>query len=76
MACVNPDGTLSPSARSLLRLLDNPLPPEEIAEKLIRPLFQVRSSLREMSNAQLIAPEGDGYVRTAEGTRRLNQQNA
>ena len=76
MACVNADGTLSPSARSLLTLLENPLAPEEIAEKLKRPLFQVRSSLREMSNSQLIAPEGDGYVRTAEGVRALKQQTA
>ncbi len=74
MACVNPDGTLSPSARSLLQLLDRPLTSEEIAAQLKRPLFQVRSSVREMSSAQLIVPEGDGYVRTVEGTQVLKQQ--
>lgn len=72
MACVNADGTLSPSARSLLIHLDRPLRPEEIAERLQRPLFQVRSSLREMSNAHLIAPEGEAFIRTEEGTRALD----
>lgn len=72
MACINPDGSLGPSARALLVLLENPLAPEEIAEQLKRPLFQIRSSLREMSNAQLVGVELGRYVRTAEGTRALN----
>jgi predicted transcriptional regulator len=76
MACINSDGTLSPSARSLLTVLERPLTPEEIAENMKRPIFLVRSSLREMSEAQLVVPEGDAYVRTTEGTQALNRQTA
>mgnify|MGYP001027718668 CR=1 FL=1 len=71
MACVNPDGTLSTSAKELLKILDNPLTPEEISQKLNRPMFKVRSSLREMLEAELISLEEDKYVITEEGTKKI-----
>ena len=49
MACVNPDGTLSTSAKELLKILNSPMTAEEISQKLNGPMFKVRSSLREMS---------------------------
>jgi predicted transcriptional regulator len=70
MACVNPDGTLSTSAIELLKILNNPLTPEEISKKLNRPMFKVRSSLREMLEAKLISSVEDKYVITEEGNKK------
>jgi len=69
--CVNPDGTLTDSARALLRLLGNPAAPEEIARRLDRPLFSVRASLRELVGADLVRAEGGEFVVTERGQSRL-----
>ena len=71
MACVNPDGTLSSSAKELLKILNSPLTPEEISQKLNRPMFRVRSSLREMLEAKLIGSQKDKYVITEEGNKKI-----
>ena len=71
MACVNPDGTLTSSAKELLKILNIPLTPEEISQKLNRPMFRVRISLREMLEAELISLEEDKYIITEEGTKRI-----
>ena len=71
MACVNPDGTLSTSAKELLKILNSPLTPEEISQKLNRPMFKVRSSLREMFEAKLISLVEDKYVITEEGNKKI-----
>ncbi len=72
MACITAEGALTDSARELLDLLGTPQTIDEIAATLGRPLFQVRSSLREMVDAGLVvaAAEG-GYVVTAEGRAQL-----
>ena len=71
MACVNPDGTLSPSAIELLKALQDPLDAEEISQKLGRPLFKVRSSIREMTEAGMIAADGEKYSITEEGRKKI-----
>lgn len=71
MACVNPDGSLSPSAAALLRIAGEPLQPEEIAGKIGQPLFKIRSSIREMTAAGLLREEEGKYVITEEGKLRL-----
>jgi len=72
MACITADGVLTESARELLELVETPRTVDEIAATLGRPLFQVRSSLREMTGAGLVvaAAEG-GYVVTAEGRAQI-----
>jgi hypothetical protein len=60
MACVKPDGTLTENAKAVLRLLDRPLSPEEIAPRVKRPLFQARSILRELKSQSLILEETPG----------------
>ena len=70
MACVNPDGTITPTAKSLLQGLTEPLAPETIASKLGVPLFRVRSSLRELETAGLVS-EAEGLFRTTEKGRGL-----
>jgi predicted transcriptional regulator len=71
MACVNPDGTLSPSATALLKSLETPLGPEEIAARLGSPLFKVRSSLRELVAAGLVEVREDKYLASEEGKKRV-----
>ena len=71
MACVNPDGTLSTSAKELLKILNNPITAEEISQKLNRPMFKVRSSLREMLEAKLVSLAEDKYVITEEGNKKI-----
>jgi predicted transcriptional regulator len=71
MACVKPDGSLTETAKTLLRQLDNLLTAEEIAPRVNQPLFKVRSILRELVNNGL-ALEGEGKFQiTAKGTEKL-----
>jgi predicted transcriptional regulator len=71
MPCVNPDGTLTDSARAMLQLLVNPATPEEIAKRLGRPLFSVRASLRELVGADLVRAEAGQFVVTKPGRSKL-----
>ncbi len=68
MACINPDGTISESARNLLKNLSRPLPAEEIAPLTGQPLFKVRSSLRELVGGGLVS-EAEGKFSITENGR-------
>jgi DNA-binding IclR family transcriptional regulator len=72
--CVSPDGKLSERAIELLRLLNEKgkLSASEVAEITKRPLFQVRSSLRELTEAGFIAYEGEEYRLTEKGLSALS----
>jgi len=65
MACVNDDGSITPTAKALLQSLESPLGPEAIAAKAGAPLFRVRSSLRELQAAGFVSESG-GLFRTTE----------
>jgi len=67
MRSINPDGSVTARARSLLYLLDKPLTPEEISQKLGQPLFHVKTSLREMVLSQIIDQKGERFVITEQG---------
>jgi predicted transcriptional regulator len=69
--CVGPDGTLTESAKALLRLLEQPATPEDISARLGQPLFSVRASLRELVGADLVRTEGGKYLTTEEGKSKL-----
>jgi predicted transcriptional regulator len=71
MACINPDGTLSESAKALLSNISDPLSPEEISKKVGQPLFKVRNSLREMTDAELVREEGGKYGITEKGKEKI-----
>jgi predicted transcriptional regulator len=71
MACVNADGTITPTAKALLQNLESPLGPDAIAAKIGVPLFRVRSSLRELAAAGFVV-ESDGLFRaTDKGRARI-----
>jgi len=71
MACVNPDGTVTESAKALLTALKNPLTPEDIAKQVGQPLFKVRSSLREMVQAEFVREDNGKYVITEKGKEKI-----
>jgi predicted transcriptional regulator len=70
MACVSADGTITPTARALLKILEVPLGAEEIAARLGSPLFKVRSSLRELTDAGLVMVQGDKYHASEIGKKK------
>jgi len=72
MACIDPDGTLTPLGFLLLKgLAEQPMPPEDVAKHLGEPLFRVRGSLRELAGVELIEEEGGLYHLTEAGQSKL-----
>jgi predicted transcriptional regulator len=72
MACVSPDGKPTESGTKMLRALQaGSKSAEEIAQNTGLPLFRVRSGLRELVNADLIAESAGKYVITDKGTALL-----
>jgi len=71
MACINPDGSISQTAKTLLKALQVPLEPREISQNLNVPLFKVRSSLREMIEAGLVQKTDEQYMITDKGRSLL-----
>jgi len=73
MACINPDGTLTPSAEAVLSALSLPLAPEELAESIELPVFRIRSSVREMLEAGLVEEKEGKYVVTKLGQAKIKR---
>jgi len=72
MACIDPQGTLTPMGLLLLKgLAEQPMPPEDIAKHLGEPLFRVRGSLRELADAEMIEEDGGLYRLTEAGESKL-----
>ncbi len=71
--CISPDGKPTERALELLKLLleKKKLSDLEIAEILKRPLFQVRSSLRELEKMGFIEKIEGFYGITEKGRRLL-----
>lgn len=75
MGCVSPDGRLSERALSFLKLVKEKggITPEEAAQLTGRPLFQVRSSLRELTQAGFLEVKGEVYSITEKGLKALEE---
>ena len=58
MPCVKPDGTLEPMAQAILRALGTPRTAEGVCDHLRLPLYRVRSTVRELVEAGLVADRG------------------
>lgn len=67
MTCVNTDGTLTESEKSLLRALQKPLTAEEISTQTTQPLFEIRNGLYKMVDSGLAASYREQYVLTDKG---------
>jgi len=72
VGCVNPDGTLTASATSILSTLrKQPCQPDEIATATSLPIFRVRSALRNLSELELVVAAEGKYSITDAGRKRL-----
>jgi predicted transcriptional regulator len=72
MGCIEPDGSLSVTARVLLeKLAETPLHMTEITVLLKVPGFMVRANLREMEEAGLVRNSAGRYEITDGGRGRL-----
>jgi DNA-binding IclR family transcriptional regulator len=71
MPFVNPDGSLSNWASSMLSTLDIPLTGEQIAQKTEYPLFRVRRFLHQMLTAEFVEQKDDKYIITDKGRNAL-----
>lgn len=73
MACISPDGTLSGPAQKVLRALVEPKALEEIAGAVEVPLYRIRSSVRELTQAGLVEETGATFVTTPAGRTKLEE---
>ena len=71
MACINEDGTLTPSAKKVLSAISSPITLEEAAKSTGLPLFRIRSSIREMLEAGLVEEKEEKYVATKLGRAKI-----
>jgi hypothetical protein len=70
MACIKPDGSLTPSGRRILLELPGPGSPEPmtidaLSAKSGVPMYRARASIREFLGAGLVSEESLLYRRTA-----------
>lgn len=73
MPCVKPDGTLEPLAQAIVRALRAPRTVEGVCEHLRIPLYRVRSTMRELLEAGLVA-ESDGVYGLTDSGRLRHEQ--
>jgi len=71
VACINADGSLTSSARKVLKALERPLTVEEVRDVTSQPLFRIRASLREMEDAGLVTSTEGCYTVTDAGREKL-----
>ncbi len=65
--CVKPDGTLSPNAEMILKGCRQPVTIDEMAQSTGLRSFRIKSSIRELTGAGLLAQDGDRYHITPMG---------
>ena len=73
MACINPDGTLTPSAKKVLFALRTPGTQADVAELTSMPMYRVRMSLRELIEAGLLEDTEGRYQATPAGLAKLDK---
>jgi DNA-binding IclR family transcriptional regulator len=62
MACVSADGTLTASGRAILEAVQRPASAQEVAAATGLPLYRIRSALRELAAAGLVAEESGRFA--------------
>jgi predicted transcriptional regulator len=71
MGCVNLDGTLTQSAKVMMKILESPMTAEDAAAKAQKPVYLVRAKLRELLEMQFVEQDGDVYMMTDVGRQKL-----
>lgn len=74
MACINPDGTLTPTAQAVIAAIKTPLPDKAIRQNTGLPIYRVRATLRELVEAHLVIEKDGSYQLTDSGKERLKLQ--
>ena len=71
MACVNSSGEITASARQILIALREAVPLSQVAGQTGLPLYRIRSAMRELSEAGLVAEEEGGWKSTKAGQKAV-----
>jgi hypothetical protein len=72
MACLAADGSLTTQAKVMLRALEAPRLLEDVARNTGLPLYRIRGSIRELTQAGLVEEVGGLFRTTAAGYDRLS----
>jgi predicted transcriptional regulator len=71
MPCILPDGSITETAKNVLAVARTEKSVEEIAKGSSLPLFRVRSSIRELIDAEFIAEKNGKYLTTEKGKEKI-----
>lgn len=74
MACVDANGKLTRSGELILLAMMEPADVETAARESGLPLFKVRSAVRELSKADLLAEVEGGFKVTSKGIEKLEDR--
>ena len=73
MACISPDGKPTESGMTILHVLEAGLrSPDDVALETGRPMYAVRSGLRELAGAGLVVEKGHDYELSAYGSELVS----
>lgn len=70
MACINPDGTLTPTAKSVIIALKKKRTPFELAQVTNLPIYRIRSTIRELIKAGLVLETNGKFQITENGLKQ------
>jgi len=72
MPCIDPEGNVSENAKKILHALsEKPQGANELKDIVSKPIFIIRSTMRELISADLAIQEGDLYKITEIGKKKL-----
>lgn len=71
MACINPDGTLTKPAQTILRAMQHTAGAEDLAKATGFPLYRVRSVIRELVEAGLAVENDQQYAVSEAGMKKI-----
>jgi predicted transcriptional regulator len=71
LACINPDGTLTPTAKAVIIALRTPSTPADLARVSNLPIYRVRSTIRELTESGLVLETDGKYQLTDSGMEKL-----
>lgn len=72
MACIKADGSLTSTAKKVMKVLKTPASDLEVASQISFPVYLVRSSLRELAEIGLIAEINGKFELTELGYGKLS----
>jgi len=71
MACINPDGTLTPSAQTVISALKTPSTAADIGQATGLPIYRIRSTIRELIEAGMVLEMDGKYQSSESGLKQL-----